>query len=631
MILPNNAYLAGDYDVIVVGGGHAGCEAASASARIGVKTLLISMNLEILGLTPCNPSVGGPAKSTLVREVDACGGVIGRIADKSQIQIRTLNSGKGVAVQALRAQIDKPSYMANMKLEMEHTPNLTLRQGEVQRLIIENGCIKGVLLNAGACFSCRAVVLTCGTYLDGKVIIGEYSVNSGPAGYPPATVLGRYLRELGLEMCRFKTGTPARLDKNSIDFTKMQRQDGDMSGLHFSYLTTAEEATARPMLPCWLSYTNEETHKVIRDNLHRSPLYSGIIKGIGPRYCPSIEDKVVRFADRTAHQLFLEPEGLLAREYYVQGMSSSLPEEVQLQFLRTISGLEHCIIVRPAYAIEYDCLQPTGLKTNLEHKEIEGLFSAGQLNGTSGYEEAAAQGLYAGANAAAKCLGKESLYFDRSQALLGVMLDDLLTKGVAEPYRLFTSLSEYRLLLRQDNADLRLHEKAFALGLINEARYNAVLNKKEKIEAEMERLENTRPNTVSRETLGLQAKSDLTLASALRRQEMSYSDIAQVCPSSVSLTDEEIAEIELEVKYKGYIEKQKVQAEKFLRLENLSLAGKVDYNEVKGLSNEARQKLLKFNPLSIGQASRITGISPADINVLLIYLEANRRRENGNA
>jgi len=631
MKLPQGAYLAGEYDVIVVGGGHAGCEAAAAAARMGTKTLLISMNLEILGLTPCNPSVGGPAKSTLVREVDACGGVIGRIADQSQIQIRLLNSSKGVAVQALRAQIDKPSYMANMKREMENTPNLTLRQGEVQSLIIENGRVCGVLLAAGAVFACRAVVLTCGTYLDGRVVIGEYSLPSGPAGYPPATRLGAFMRDLGLEMCRFKTGTPARLDEKSIDFSVMQRQDGDLSGLHFSYLTTREQAKQRPMLPCWLSYTNQRTHEVIRENLHRSPLFSGIIEGIGPRYCPSIEDKVVRFAEREAHQLFLEPEGLTMREYYVQGMSSSLPEEVQLKFLQTIKGLEHCVIVRPAYAIEYDCLQPTQLKFTLEHKEIAGLFSAGQLNGTSGYEEAAAQGLYAGANAAAFCLGKEPLLFDRSEALTGVMLDDLLTKGVQEPYRLFTSLAEYRLLLRQDNADLRLSEKAFRMGLIDEARYEAVCRKQQHITDEIERLENSRPDSVSRETLQLMPKGDLTFAAALRRQDISYDMIKALTPPPVLLTEDEEMEAELEIKYKGYIEKQKVQAQKFLRLEHLALGENIDYEEIKGLSNEARQKLIKFRPLSIGQASRITGISPADINVLLIYLEARRRKEQPNA
>ena len=612
--------------MIVVGGGHAGCEAALASARMGAKTLLITMNPETIALMPCNPSVGGPAKSTLVREIDAMGGAMGRMADLSQIQIRMLNTGKGVAVQALRAQIDKPAYQASMLRYLESRENLDIRQGECRELIIESGRISGVRLLSGAEFTAASVVIACGTYLDGRVIIGEQSYSSGPSGYPAAAALGLFLRDLGLPMGRFKTGTPARVDKRSVDLSKMEEQAGDASGLAFSYSTARAEAAARPRVSCWLTYTNEETHQVIRDNLHRSPLYSGIIKGVGPRYCPSIEDKVVRFADRDAHQLFLEPEGLAMREYYVQGMSSSLPEDVQIAFLRTIAGLEQVSIVRPAYAIEYDCLQPTQLSATLEHKEISGLFSAGQLNGTSGYEEAAAQGLLAGINAAARALDLPPLVFGRADCYIGVMVDDLVTKGVAEPYRLFTSLSEYRLLLRQDNADMRLFEKAYEYGLIDEAFYEKCLRKRQSIAEETKRLESTHPNAAQRQLFSVQSQSDTTLAAVLRRPEMGYALLCDVAPPDIPVEPEVAQQVEINIKYAGYIEKQCAQAEKFLKLEKLLLPAEIDYAAISGLSLEAAQKLARFRPDSIGQAGRITGISPADISVLLIYMEQRRRK-----
>ncbi|MCL2677540.1 MAG: tRNA uridine-5-carboxymethylaminomethyl(34) synthesis enzyme MnmG [Clostridiales bacterium] len=618
--MSTDGYRAGSYEVIVVGGGHAGCEAALAAARMGAKTLLLTMNIEAIGLMPCNPSVGGPAKSTVVREIDALGGAMARLADQSQIQIRLLNTGKGPAVQALRAQIDKPSYQAALRRELENAPNINLRQGEAHSLLIENGQAEGVRLTSGAVFAAKKVVLACGTYLNGRVVIGEHYAASGPAGFPPATALGLFLRDLGLPMSRFKTGTPARVDKNSLDFSRMQEQPGQR-GLAFSFAPDWRTVDSRPMLPCWLTYTNEETHRVIRENLHRSPLYSGVIEGVGPRYCPSIEDKVVRFAGRPAHQLFLEPEGLTLREYYVQGMSSSLPEEVQLAFLRTIPGLQNVVIVRPAYAIEYDCLQPTQLKPTLEHKEIAGLFSAGQLNGTSGYEEAAAQGLLAGANAAAAVLGKEPFILGRAEAFIGVMADDLITKGASEPYRLFTSSAEWRLLLRQDNADLRLCEKARAYGLIGEERWRFFCEKKEAIERELARLRQTRPGAAVRESLHIEAKGDMTLADLLRRPELSYREVALASPPPQSLEQAEAEQVEIDIKYEGYIAKQKEQAKRFARLEAKLLPPVLDYAAVKGLSFEGRQRLIENRPVSLGQASRLGGVSPADISVLLIYLE----------
>lgn len=623
-------YLAGQYDVIIVGGGHAGCEAALAAARMGTETLLITLSPEAIALTPCNPAVGGPAKSVVVREIDALGGAMARITDQSQIQIRMLNTGKGPAVQALRAQIDKPSYQQNMRQYLEKQPHLSLRQGEAAQLIIENARVRGIKMTNGAIFLAPNIILCCGTYLNGKVIIGEYSYASGPVGHQPVLSLGQNLQDLGLSMARFKTGTPARVDKRSIDFSKTQEQPGDDSGLAFSYLTKKEDALARPRISCWLSYTNERTHQVIRDNLHRSPLYSGLIEGVGPRYCPSVEDKVVRFAERNSHQLFLEPEGLNCREYYVQGMSSSLPEEVQLAFMQTISGLEQVKIVRPAYAIEYDCIDPKQINTRLEHKQIEGLFFAGQINGTSGYEEAAAQGLVAGINAAARVRRLPAFTLTRAQAYIGVMIDDLVTKGVQEPYRLFTSLAEYRLLLRQDNADARLTRLGLQWGLIDKARSAFYEKKEAACQAEIIRLQKFRPDKKQLAQLGLGSKPNTTYAQLLRHPEINYEKICQISPPQHLLSSQEAEQVEIALKYAGYIEKQQKQVERFSRLEKKQLPTDIDYLQIKGLSLESAQKLNALHPASLGQAGRITGVSPADINVLIIYLEKIRQSKKNN-
>ncbi len=630
MNLKKNQYLAGKYPVIVIGAGHAGCEAALASARMGIKTLLITLSPETTAMLACNPSIGGSAKSTVVREIDALGGAMAVVADKAQIQLRMLNTGKGPAVQGIRGQMDKPGYQMTMRHILENAPNLDIRQGEAASLILNNNCVRGIVLRGGAVFQTERVVLTCGTYLRGRIVIGEFSYASGPAGLPPATLMGEYLESLGLEIERFKTGTPSRVDKNTIDFSKTLEQPGSKEFLAFSPLTKEEDFYARPHMSCWLSYTNEATHQVVRDNLHRSPLYSGDIKGVGPRYCPSFEDKVVRFAHRNSHQVFLEPEGLDCREYYVQGMSSSLPEDVQISFMRTVPGLENIIFIRPGYAIEYDCLQPTQLKLTLEHKEIKGLFPAGQINGTSGYEEAAGQGLIAGINAAGVFLDKPPLIMGRENSYIGVMIDDLVTKGVQEPYRLFTSLSEYRLLMRQDNADMRLTDIALEYGLISEERQRLFFAKKEAVEREITRFKDYYPSPSQLEELGLSAKGGTSLAGLLRRADISYEFLTEYFPPPEPLKAKEAEAVEIALKYEGYIEKQAQQVERFHKLEKKLLPAELDYFQIRGLSNESAQKLAKLRPVSVGQASRITGVSPADINVLLIYLQQWGKMQNKN-
>ncbi|MCL1873345.1 MAG: tRNA uridine-5-carboxymethylaminomethyl(34) synthesis enzyme MnmG [Clostridiales bacterium] len=611
------------YQVIVIGGGHAGIEAALAAARLGAKTLLISQGPDSLALMPCNPAIGGPAKSILVREIDALGGFMARAADKSQIQIRLLNQGKGPAVQALRAQIDKPEYQKLAREALFSQKGLAIAFGEVKQFLISQDQIEGVLLTDERRFSAENIVLAAGTYLGGRIFIGDMNYFSGPLGYPPVLELSAYLKSLGLPLTRFKTGTPARVSRNSLDFESMCEQKGDDSGLAFSFLTKREEARARPRRSCWLTYTNPRTHQIIRDNLHLSALFSGDIKGVGPRYCPSIEDKVTRFAERDSHQLFLEPEDLAGQEFYVQGMSSSLPREVQLDFLRSIEGLKQVEILRPAYAIEYDCLLPSQLCPTLEHKQLKGFFSAGQINGSSGYEEAAGQGLWAGANAALRALGQPPFHLSRAQAYLGVMVDDLVTKGVEEPYRLFTSLAEYRLLLRQDNADLRLIPLAKELGLVSPARYEAHLEKETAIQEEIKRLESIRPGEEELRGLDIEGKGD-NLAMLLRRPGMTYEKIAAKYPSRENLEDSEREQVEVSLKYAGYIEKQKQQVASFERLEGRRLPEGLDYQEVRGLSAEASQKLSRIRPQTIGQASRISGVSPGDLNVLLVWLTKNR-------
>ncbi len=617
-----------EYGVIVIGGGHAGIEASLAAARLGVPTLLLTLNMDAIGLMPCNPAIGGPAKGLVVREIDALGGQMALAADATQIQIRMLNVGKGPAVQALRAQIDKRHYQRTMMSVVQNEPYLDVKQGEACSLLIENGQIKGVYNQIDTLYRAQAVVITTGTYLNGRIIIGDHIFSSGPSGLPNSVPLGHYLREIGLPMARFKTGTPARVDKRSLDFSKMQEQPGDIGELAFSFLTTEYK---RPKISCYLTYTNEKTHQLIRDNIHLAPMYSGIIEGVGARYCPSIEDKVMRFRDRDKHQIFIEPEGLGTTEYYVQGLSTGFPEELQMQILKTVPGLEQVKMMRPAYAIEYDCLDPTQLQLSLQHKEIKGLFAAGQINGTSGYEEAAGQGLLAGINAALLVLNKEPFTMTRSESYIGVMIDDLVTKGVSEPYRLFTSLSEYRLLLRQDNADLRLTEKGYALGLVKEDRYAAYLAKKEAIEKELARLKEYRvsPHMEKVSSL-LQERGSNPLQKGINAQELllrpqiSYADIKtlfgdQHLPLSVE------QQVEIQIKYAGYIKKQLAEIERFDKKEKKKLPADLDYLAIKGLSVEARQKLQKQKPANIGQASRITGVSPADISVLLIYLEQKRR------
>lgn len=620
-------YVAGEFDVIVIGAGHAGCEAALASARMGCETLLLTINLDMVAFMPCNPSIGGPAKGHVVREIDALGGEMGRNIDKTFIQMRMLNTGKGPAVHALRAQADKFSYQHLMKKTIEETPGLTLRQGMAEELIVEDGKCVGIVTKTGAIYRSKAIVVTTGTYLRGKIIMGELMYESGPNNQQPSLRLSASLKEHGLELIRFKTGTPPRVHKDTIDFSKTEIQPGDEKPKFFSYET---ESSDNEQLPCWLTYTSEKTHQIINDNLHRAPMFTGAIEGTGPRYCPSIEDKIVRFADKPKHQIFLEPEGKHTSEYYVQGLSTSMPEDVQLQILRSIPGLEKVEMMRNGYAIEYDAVIPTQLWPSLETKKIDSLFTAGQINGTSGYEEAAGQGVMAGINAARKVQGKEPVIIGRSQGYIGVMIDDLVTKGTNDPYRLLTSRAEYRLLLRHDNADLRLTPLGYEIGLIKEERYNQFLRKKELVEQEVERLSQTRikPDDVA-EMLESAGSAPLTqggdILSLLRRPEVTYDHLASVSPSPYDLTDEMKEQVEIQIKYAGYIEKQLHQVERLNKMEKKRIPDDIDYNDVNGLANEAKQKLLVIRPLSIGQASRIAGVTPADISILLIYLEHYNR------
>ncbi|MCM3206486.1 tRNA uridine-5-carboxymethylaminomethyl(34) synthesis enzyme MnmG [Paenibacillus illinoisensis] len=621
------AFDGGSYDVIVVGAGHAGVESALAAARMGSKTLMITINLDMVAFMPCNPSIGGPAKGHVVREIDALGGEMGRNIDKTFIQMRMLNTGKGPAVHALRAQADKFSYQHKMKETMENERNLTMRQGMVDRLIVEDGKCVGVVTQTGTEYRAKAVVLTTGTYLRGKVIMGELMYESGPNNQQPSLKLSEHLRELGFDLVRFKTGTPPRVHKDTIDFSKTEIQPGDDEPKFFSYET---ESSENEQLPCWLTYTSVETHQIINDNLHRAPMFSGVIEGTGPRYCPSIEDKIVRFSDKPKHQIFLEPEGKNTSEYYVQGLSTSLPEDVQLAVLRSIPGMEKVEMMRNGYAIEYDAMVPTQLWPSLETKRLPGLFTAGQINGTSGYEEAAGQGIMAGINAARKVQGKEPVILDRSQGYIGVLIDDLVTKGTNEPYRLLTSRAEYRLLLRHDNADLRLTEIGHDIGLVSEERYAKFLDKKAKVDAEVERLKaaKARPADVNPklEEFGSTPIQDgSTLLTLLRRPEITYNWVEQVSPSEVELTADMKEQVEIQIKYAGYIEKQLIHVERLQKMEKKKIPDTIEYNDVHGLAMEAKQKLSTIRPISIGQASRIAGVTPADISILLVYLEHYNR------
>ncbi|MEK3806661.1 tRNA uridine-5-carboxymethylaminomethyl(34) synthesis enzyme MnmG [Metabacillus sp. SLBN-84] len=620
-------YHAGDYDVVVVGAGHAGVEAALASARMGAKTLCLTINLDMVAFMPCNPSVGGPAKGIVVREIDALGGEMAKNIDKTHIQMRMLNTGKGPAVRALRAQADKFTYQHEMKKTMENERNLTMLQGMVERLIMEDGECRGVITQTGAEYRAKTVVLTTGTFLRGEIILGELKYSSGPNNQQPSIQLSEHLQEIGLDMVRFKTGTPPRVNSHSIDYSKTEIQPGDDVPRAFSYETTKY---ITDQLPCWLTYTSEETHRIIDDNLHRSPMYSGMIKGTGPRYCPSIEDKVVRFNDKPRHQIFLEPEGRNTQEVYVQGLSTSLPEDVQRRILSSIPGLEKVEMMRAGYAIEYDSIVPTQLWPTLETKKVPGLFTAGQINGTSGYEEAAGQGLMAGINAASKALGKEEVILSRSDAYIGVLIDDLVTKGTNEPYRLLTSRAEYRLLLRHDNADLRLTETGHKIGLIKEERYQSFLLKKDEIEKEKKRLStviikpNQQTQDVIRQAGGSELKDGIRAADLLKRPEMNYNHIQALVPADEIISGEIAEQVEIQIKYEGYIEKSLQQVEKLKKMENKKIPENIDYDAISGIASEARQKLKEVRPLSMAQASRISGVNPADISILLVYLEQGK-------
>lgn len=614
------------YDAVVIGAGHAGCEAALACARLGLETIVFTVSVESIAMMPCNPNIGGSSKGHLVREVDALGGEMGKNIDKTFIQSKMLNTSKGPSVHSLRAQADKRAYSQEMRHTMENTDKLTIRQAEVCKLLVdENNNINGVVTYSGAIYHCKCVVLATGTYLKARCIYGDVSNETGPNGLQSATHLTDSLKELGIEMFRFKTGTPARVDKRSIDFSKMQEQKGDERVVPFSF-TTDPESIQKDQVSCWLTYTNEQTHEIIRSNLDRSPLYSGVIHGTGPRYCPSIEDKVVRFADKDHHQVFIEPEGLYTNEMYLGGMSSSMPEDVQYEMYHTVAGLENVKIVRNAYAIEYDCINPRQLKPTLEFKKIGGLYSAGQFNGSSGYEEAAAQGIIAGINAALHVLKRQELVLDRSQAYIGVLIDDLVTKENHEPYRMMTSRAEYRLLLRQDNADLRLTAIGHEIGLISDERYQKLNDKKQQIDEEIKRLQTTTIGTTPQVQAFLEQhnstllKSGMTLEELLKRPEICYNDLKEIDTKQPELPEAVTQQVEISIKYEGYIKRQLQQVEQFKKLEKKKLSLDFDYSQVPNLRKEAIQKLNEYQPASIGQASRISGVSPADVSVLLVYL-----------
>ncbi|NMB07392.1 MAG: tRNA uridine-5-carboxymethylaminomethyl(34) synthesis enzyme MnmG [Tissierellia bacterium] len=625
---------AGNYDIIVIGAGHAGCEAALASSRMGMKTLILTISLDSIGDLPCNPNIGGTGKGHLVREIDALGGEMALVIDKSFIQSRMLNTSKGPAVHSLRVQADKRKYHEEMKKVLENEPNLTLQQGEVVEILVENNIVKGVVTKTGAIYNGKAVILATGTYLKGRIFMGEVNYSSGPGGLAPANYLSDSLIKLGINLRRFKTGTPARVHSDSLDYSKMEIQPGDEEIIPFSFLNMGKEFDME-QVPCYLTYTTPETHEIIMENLHRSPMYSGEIEGVGPRYCPSIEDKVVRFSDRKNHQVFIEPEGLSTKEMYVQGVSSTLPEEVQFKMYKTIIGLENVQFMRSAYGIEYDCIDPRILKRTLEHKEINNLFFAGQINGSSGYEEAAAQGLISGINAVLNIKGEEPFILDRSEAYIGVLIDDLVTKGTNEPYRMMTSRAEYRLTLRQDNADLRLTQKGYDIGLVTEERYRKTMEKKEMIEAELARLKKVQAtptqetNRILRELNSAELKTGMSLYDLIKRPELKYEELQKLDKDRKPLPREIRLQVETQIKYEGYIKKQMAQIEQFKKLEAKKLDENQDYNEIKGLSNEAKQKLNQIKPDSVGQASRVSGVSPADINVILIYLEQKRRKKKG--